>query len=83
MNNLTDLDIEKIAEKLYEKVENKAHSFWIEPERHYQSHQRMDRLIDVWESTQNIFIKTIIGLFILGVLTISSMPIWSKKVGGP
>lgn len=83
MSNLSDEEVEKIAAKLYEKVESKAQSFWIEPEQHYKSHQRMDNLLNVWESTQNIFIKTILGLFILGVLTISSMPIWSKKVGGP
>ena len=83
MNELNDDEIDKIADRLYQKVDERARSFWIEPEQHYKSHQRMDDLLKVWDSTQNVFLKTIIGLFIIGMLTISSMPLWSKKVGGP
>jgi len=81
MSNLNEEDIEKIAEKLYEKVEAKGRSFWIEPEKHYQAHEKADKLIEIWDSTQSAFIKTLIGLFIVGMLLFASMPIWLKKFG--
>lgn len=77
--NLSDEDVERVAEKLFAKFDSKLRTFWIEPEKHYESHRRLDDLLDVWKQTKNTALKTVIGLFILGLIAVSAFPMILKK----
>jgi len=79
---LSDDDVERISCKLFDKFDSKLSSFWIEPQKHYDSHRRIDDLLEVWKQTKSTFLKTFIGIFILGVIAFSAFPLVLKKVGG-
>jgi len=81
VNELSEDEVEKIADKLFDKFDSKMQKFWIEPEKHYESHRRLDDLLEVWKQTKSTFLKTFIGIFIIGLIAFSAFPMLLKKVG--
>lgn len=69
--SLTPEDIDEIANKLVEKVQEKNQNFWIEPEKHYQDHQAMREIVRDWRSAKSIFAKAFFGLVVVGVITLA------------
>lgn len=66
MTGLSDDDVERIAvslaPKLVQCVRQERHDFWIDPEKHYQSHMNSDRLATAFDD------KTIASLKEMGAL---------------
>jgi len=72
---VTDEEIKKLAEEIVAK----KGGFWVEPEEHYQSHKRLDRLLDIFDTVQSGLIKGFIAAFVLGILAISAIGVgWHK-----
>ncbi len=53
MSDLTDQDVNRIADalapRLVKGVKALHHEFWIDPEKHYKSHQNSDRLASIFD----------------------------------
>lgn len=72
---MTDEEIKKLAEEI---VEQKG-GFYVDPEDHYQQHQRLDKMLDLYDSASNIFFKTLVGAVILGLFTVAALGLgWHK-----
>jgi len=67
---LTEEDVDKIASAVARKARE---AFHIEDEKHYNDHQRLDRLLDSYETATNIIWKTILGLIIVGMVIIAGI----------
>ena len=67
---LTDVDVEKIANAVAKKTHE---TFHIEEEKHYNDHQRLDRLLTAYETATNIVWKTVLGFIILGAIVLASI----------
>jgi hypothetical protein len=67
---LSDDDIERIAARLAEKARA---AFHIDEEKHYNSHQRLDKLLDAYDNAANIFIKTFLALLIAGLIMLAGV----------
>lgn len=72
---MTDDEIEKLADKIIEK----KGGFYVEPEDHYKKHQRLDKLLDLYDSVSNVVLKFFIGAFIVGVFAAIALSLgWTK-----
>jgi hypothetical protein len=72
---MTDEEIAKLAKAI---VKEKG-AFWVAPEAHYQSHERLDRLLSLYDTAQSLAIRIVIGAFIAGVLAIAAFGVtWSR-----
>lgn len=80
---MTPEEIDKIAECLIEKVQARKHNFWIDPEQHYQDHQRakdhsmnnedeadLRQLLGMFRTARGLFFKAFVGLAIIGALVL-------------
>src|SRR3990167_11479539 len=56
LHPLSEMDVEKIAAAVARKSRE---AFHIEDEKHYNDHQRLDRLLTAYETATNIIWKTI------------------------
>jgi hypothetical protein len=65
---LSDEDIEKISESVARKARE---SFHINDEEHYNSHKRLDQLLEAYDGATNMFTKTFYGLVILGLILLA------------
>lgn len=65
---ITDDDVERIADAV--AVKTKA-AFHIEEEAHYNSHKRIDKLLEVYDSATNIFVKAFLSLVIVGLIMLA------------
>ena len=66
---MTDEEIAKLAEEI---VKQKG-GFYVEPETHYQQHQRLDQLLGIYDAAANIFVKAFLTLVIAGVLFLAAL----------
>ena len=66
---MTDAEIKKLAEEI---VKQKG-GFYVEPETHYQQHQRLDRMLDLYDSASNIFVKAFLGFVVIGALALMAL----------
>lgn len=75
------LSKEEIAEIVRALREDRGslNDFFIDPKEHYDQHQRIDRFLDIWESTGNVIFKTIIALIVAGGLALAAL---GFKFGG-
>ena len=75
MTEMSDDEMNRLAETLIQKVEDKGHTFWIDPEEHYQQHQDLRDLINIYKTTRNTFIKVFIGMVIVGGLLVAGFKV--------
>ena len=72
---MTDEEIEKLA-KMIEKHKPEFH---IDPKKQYDSHKRIDKLLDSYEEATGVFKKFFIGALILGMFAIVAVGLnWNK-----
>ena len=72
---MTDDEIEKLAEEIVKK----KGGFYVDPEDHYKQHQRLDRMLDIYDSASNIFFKAFIGVVFVGIFTAAALGLgWHK-----
>ena len=69
---LSDADIERIAKAVSDASKQ---SFHIEAEIHYNSHKRLDKMLEAYEGASNAFTKAFFGLVILGAITLAGLAI--------
>lgn len=69
---------EKLEIELTEIKQLRA-DFFIAPKDHYDTHKRLDRLLDVYDAAGNAFTKALIGLFIMGILVVAAAGSWWHK----
>lgn len=69
---LTDEDIERIANAVAKKA---TAAFHIGEEEHYDSHKRLDKLLDVYDSAQSAFCKAFVAVVIVGALVLAGIGI--------
>jgi len=69
---LTDDDIDKIAEAVTIKTRE---SFHIEEEKHYNSHQKLDKMLEAYDSATNIFWKMFLALVITGSIVLAGLSV--------
>jgi hypothetical protein len=78
-DGLTEKDAELLAEKLIEKVHERKHNFWIEPEQHYKDHARwrgfdeeqirsLHDLLQAYRQARSLFWKAFLGFAIVGAI---------------
>ena len=70
MHIISDEEIERIAIAVTTKTRT---AFFIEEESHYNSHKRIDKLLDAWDGASNIFWKTFLAMLIVGALILAGM----------
>ncbi len=72
---MTDEEIEKLADKIIEK----KGGFYVEPENHYLQHQRLDRLLDLYDSTSVILWRVFLGAVVLGLIAVAAIGLGITK----
>lgn len=60
---LSDDDIQRIVE-----ATQRNQQFQIDPKAHYDQHQRLDRMLEAYESAQSQFWKWLLGIILAGGL---------------
>lgn len=88
MDNLTDTDIDRIADaitqRLIQGVRNTHHDFWIDPEKHYQDHQKIQefdqyeindikQLVALLRVTRSLWMKAFLGFAVVGGLILAAL----------
>ena len=68
MAPLRDEDISKIANAVAEKTK---HAFHIEEEGHYNSHKRLDKLLDAYDVATSVFVKIFLSMIIVGLIVLA------------
>lgn len=82
---MTDQEITKVAEKVKNAIGSEMHKmiepFYIDRETHYQHHQFMKSFMGWMDKTQSIVLKTVVTVFVLGVigLVILGFIFWGKE----
>lgn len=66
---MTDDEIKKLAGEIV----NLKGGFYVDPEEHYIQHQRLDRLLDIYDSASNILWKSFVGAAVLGMLVFAAI----------
>jgi hypothetical protein len=66
---MTDEEIKKLAKEIV----NQRGGFHVEAEDHYKQHQRLDRMLDLYDSASNIIIKTLLGLAVGGLIFLAAV----------
>ncbi len=65
-------DIDKIASAVVEQVKQSKHSFWIDPEAHYQDHIAMRDMVKIFSTTRSLVFRAFIGFAIIGTLALAA-----------
>lgn len=65
----------KIIRATIHELKDDRKEFWIQPETHYKSHEGLDKLISVYETTNSILVKAFIGLVLIGGLVLAGIGI--------
>jgi hypothetical protein len=90
--HLTPDDVRSIATEIINQVHEQKHTFWINPERHYKDHAKVQKFSDddihsladlakAWRSARGLFWKAFLGLAILGSLAMVAVGFGFKSGG--
>ncbi len=82
MRNLSDEDVEAIADKLVDQVKKSGHEFWIDPKAHYDQHQALENLLKLYNSASNAALKVLVALLIIGGLVITAFAAGLGRIFG-
>lgn len=89
---MSEDDINSIAAKLVEKIKSREHSFWIDPESHYQDHRTIQvlksdeviglkQMLEQYKTASNIFWRAFIGFAIVGSIVMAAIGFYSQVKG--
>ena len=82
MTNLTDHDVERIADalapRLIQQVHDRGHQFWIDPEQHYRDHLNMREMHGAFSSARAALFYAFVGLVALGVIVLGAFGLGGK-----
>ena len=65
---LSETDVERIADAISRRA---TEAFHISEESHYNSHKKLDSLLDAYDSATNMFWKTFLSLVIIGAIVLA------------
>jgi len=72
---MTNDEIKKLAAEIVEQ----RGIFSVDPKRHFKQHERMDRLLDLYDATSNMVLKAIIGAVFIGLFALAAFGMgWLK-----
>lgn len=72
---MTDEEIKKLAEEIVKQ----RGGFYVEPEEHYQQHQRLEKMLDFYDSTSSVVLKVLIGAAVTGIFILAAIGLgWGK-----
>ncbi|MBU1692294.1 MAG: hypothetical protein KJ958_05505 [Gammaproteobacteria bacterium] len=77
--SMTPNEVEEIVKKTIDAMDGHSKSFWVDPEKHYKSHDRLDKLLDVFDGAQSVAMKTLVGAMVLGGLILAAISMGFKK----
>jgi len=66
MGELSDKDVDRIADRMVEHIQETHHDFWIDPQIHYDDHKSMREVVKSYADAKSIFGRAFIGLVALG-----------------
>ncbi len=76
VQKLSEEDIQAIADAI---VEHENRDFAVDPRDHYGSHARIDSFLKAYDTASNIVLKSIMALFIVGIVFAVAMGAgWTK-----
>jgi uncharacterized membrane protein len=82
---LNDDDIRKITDAVGKAIDKKTSDFYVEREKHWKHHEFLDKLIDFFESAQKFTWRSLLLLFIFGILALVTLgflfSLWIKMPG--
>lgn len=67
---LSDEDVDRLADAIALRTRE---AFHIDDEKHYNSHQRLDRLLDAYDGATNVFAKTFLALVVVGLIVLAGV----------
>lgn len=76
---MTPEEVETIVKKTIEHLEDHKRSFWVDPEKHYKSHDRLDKLLDIYDAAQGVVMKTLVAAMLIGLLVAAAISMGFKK----
>jgi len=71
MPDLTNDDLDRIAEKIVKNIKSSHHEFWIDPENHYLDHMHGREMYQAFSKAQGIAFKAFIGLVVVGSVVLA------------
>ena len=72
---MTEEEIKLLAQEIV----NLKGGFYVEPEEHYQQHQRLDKMLSLYDSVGNVVLKFFIGAVIVGIFAAVALGLgWTK-----
>jgi len=90
MNDLTDKEIDILADKIVTRVRSTHHEFWIDPEIHYNDHKKITALtreelydiqgiIKLYKTTKGLFFKAFLGAAVIGAIVLAALGLGFHK----
>lgn len=84
MSDLKDEDLKRLAKLLVEEVRNEKHDFWIDGEKHYNEHKKVEPLThedvlalkeaaEAFRSVRGKFLQIAFWIILLGASAVSVM----------
>lgn len=70
---MTQFDIDALAEKIHAMLVAERKQFWVDPEQHYNDHQSLHEMVQEWRTIKGMFLKTFVGLAILGSIVLAGL----------
>lgn len=67
---LTEDDVDRIANAVAIKTRQ---AFYVEEEKHYNDHKKLDNILTAYENATNIFWKAFLGLVITGIILLAGI----------
>ncbi len=75
-------DVDRIADAMVVRIQKTHHSFWIDPQEHYDDHAAMREVVESWRSGKSIFTRIFIGLLVVGSIVLTMIGLSIKIKGG-
>jgi hypothetical protein len=73
MTNLSQEDVDKIADALVNRVRAKHHEFWIDPENHYQQHLALTEMLRDYQTARKWMFKVFLTLIAAGAAILAGL----------
>ena len=67
-NVLSETELSYIADAVSDRA---TKAFFIEAQQHYNSHQRLDRMLDAYDAATNVLLKGFLALVIVGAILLA------------
>ncbi len=77
--DVTPHERNELAKEVVDEMVARKDFFYVEPEEHYNSHKELDQLLSMVSKTSSTVFKTVLTLFIVGILAAILIAVGWKK----